>query len=379
LWGPLFLTQAETPAGGLAAIAGPWAITFAIVAVNYSLALAFVRRRAVVALPAIGTVGAAVVLAALAWSPDGGGQRLRVAAIQPGYDTADEELTVLRRFEPETWDLAALDLVADMAPIARAAGEQGARVIAFPEASIYVDPRSEPAVLSRLRRLARTTAATLVVPYFLPDPDRGAAIAITPTGAVSEPRPKQRPMWFLGESSVEAEPLPVEAGALRIGTLLGIDVIETRIAAELADRGADLLISSTHDFPGSTPSHRAYARLAARAAGVALVRADWRYGSAAYTAGGEDAADAGEETRRTAVVADLPRATVATPYRVLGDIPAWTVLAVAAAAWILTAASRRGRNRVRPASHGRRRPGSQSAAGHRGEARLPPSTAARRR
>ncbi len=42
-WGPLYLSQHDSAAGQLATLAGPWLVTFALVAVNYAVALALVR------------------------------------------------------------------------------------------------------------------------------------------------------------------------------------------------------------------------------------------------------------------------------------------------------------------------------------------------
>ena len=110
LWGPLFLSQAGEPTAALAALAGPPALTLAVVAVNYGLALAVVRRRLLPALVPVGLTFAAIVLAAWTSEPAAPGPQVTVAAIQPGYDTAEEDRRVLRRFEPSTWDLSALDL-----------------------------------------------------------------------------------------------------------------------------------------------------------------------------------------------------------------------------------------------------------------------------
>ena len=126
LWGPLFLSQAGEPTAALAALAGPLALTLAIVAVNYGLALALVRRRPLPALVPVSVSLAAVVLATWTSEPAAQGTRVTVAAIQPGYDTAEEDRWVLRRFEPDTWDLSALDLVRNLGELTRRAAGAGA-------------------------------------------------------------------------------------------------------------------------------------------------------------------------------------------------------------------------------------------------------------
>jgi apolipoprotein N-acyltransferase len=349
-WGPVFLSQADEPAVGLAALAGPWAITFAVVAANYSIALALVRRRA---LPAV--AAATVVLAATL----GGGAltagarsdtTIRVAAIQPGYDTAEEDRWVLRNWEATGWDEASLDVARDLGEITRAATAEGAELVVWPEATMYVDPRSEPATLAHLRRLAGSTGAAILVPFFLPDPEVSQALVVTPEGTLTDARSKQRAMWYLGEgqgSAPSAAPLAVEG--VRLGVLLGVDTEDPAVPRLRAERGATLLVSSTHDWRALATQQRALARVGAAGAGVALVRSDWRYGSAMYGPAGEAIADAGPDLRRTAVVADVALGGATTPYVRIGDAFGWTAVALAGIALALALASR-----VRAAASGMR-------------------------
>jgi hypothetical protein len=84
LWGTLFPSQAGEPPAAVAGLGGPWLLTLAIVAVNYGIALALVRRAVRYALaPALATLALIVAGNALAPDPEEGGP-LRVAAIQPG-------------------------------------------------------------------------------------------------------------------------------------------------------------------------------------------------------------------------------------------------------------------------------------------------------
>jgi hypothetical protein len=91
--------------------------------------------------------------------------------------------------------------------------------------------------------------------------------------------------------------------------------------------GADTIASSTHDWEQLAVQQRAAARLWSRALGVALVRADWRYGSAVVDRG-VVRAEAGTGRRRAVVVAAVasPRWT---PYRTLGDALGWAAVAAA--------------------------------------------------
>jgi apolipoprotein N-acyltransferase len=281
------------------------------------------------------TVGA-VALAAWTSGPDAPERRVAVAAIQPGYDTAEEDRWVLRRFDPGTWDLSALDLARDLGELTREAARAGAQVVVWPEASMYVDPRDHPRVRAELRSLAGEAGVTLVVPFFLPEPAKGATLAVVPSGHSARftgSRPKQRPMWWLGESSdASGGPVPLPAGGLRIGTMLGVDSQDPRLAAELAGRGAELLVSGTHDWRQSAVQHGAYEQVAAEAAGLPLVRADWRYGSAVYDGEGRVLADAGEGLSRTTVLATVRAGAASTPYSSVGDLLAWAAVAFVALA-----------------------------------------------
>jgi apolipoprotein N-acyltransferase len=243
----------------------------------------------------------------------------------------EEDRWVLRRFEPGSWDLSALDLVRDLGELTHVAAQAGAEVVVWPEASMYVDPRDEERVRRQLRRLAGETGATLVVPFFRPTPGKGATLAVVPSGGgarLTAARPKQRPMWWLGErSDASGEPEPLSAGGLAIGTMLGVDSQDPRLAAQLARGGAELLVSGTHDWRQSAVQHRAYARLGAQAAGLPLVRADWRYGSAIYDEEGAEVADAGGDLRRTTVSATVRAGRASTPYAGLGDLVGWVSVA----------------------------------------------------
>jgi apolipoprotein N-acyltransferase len=350
-WGPLFVTQADTAAGDLSAVAGPWLITASIVAVNYGLALALVDRRARAAAVPVGAVAVAWVgsQAAVAGGDADPLNGISVAAVQPGYDTAEEDRAVLRDWEPGSYDLAALDVIRDLADPTREAGRRGAELVVWPEASLYVDPRQEPRVAAALRGVADAADAALIVPYFVQPRSRSAVLAVVPRPTAGRParlsasRPKQRPMWFLGEEGggePPPEPLPIDRW--RVGTLLGVDAQDPGIAAALSDAGASLLVSSTHDWPALAGQQNAFARLEARAAGAPVVRTDWRYGSAVYGRDGEELAEAGTGVRRTIVLAEVTPAAP-TPYARIGDTLGWSALAIS----LLLGAARLARHALR--------------------------------
>jgi apolipoprotein N-acyltransferase len=341
-WGPVFLSQADEPTAGLAALAGPWAITFAVVATNYAIALALTSRRVVPALAAGAVVLAATLAGGALTAGAGSDSTIRVAAIQPGYDTAEEDRRVLRNWEATGWDEASLDVARDLGELTRAATAEGAELVIWPEATMYVDPRTEPETLGYLRRLARSTGAAIMVPFFLYEPEVSQALAVTPEGELTSARSKQRAMWYLGEgqgSTPSAEPLAVRGVSL--GVLLGVDTEDPAVPRLRAARGATLLVSSTHDWRALATQQRALARLGAAGAGVALVRSDWRYGSAVYGPDGRVVADAGPDLARTTVVADVALAGATTPYVRIGDAFGWTAVALAAIMLLVNVMPRR--------------------------------------
>jgi apolipoprotein N-acyltransferase len=332
LWGPLFLSQSGSAGAGLAPLGGPLLVTFAVVACNYALALMLARRRLSVAL-APAAIAVVAFAAGPAISPDRSDSApLRVAAIQPGYDTAEEDREVLRYFEAGTHDLAARDTVRDLAPLTRAAAERGADLVVWPEASMFVDPRAEPLVRGDLARVAEAAGTTIVVPYFDWDDRLSAVLAVLPDGRLTPPVPKQRPMWFLGEGASGEPPQPLVANGVPVGTLLGVDAQDSLIAAELAS-DADVIASATHDWPQLATQQRAMAALTAQATGTPVVRADWRYGSAVYDRDGDLVADAGEQKRRTAITATV-EAAAPTPYVTIRDAVGWVAVAIALAALV---------------------------------------------
>jgi apolipoprotein N-acyltransferase len=342
LWGPLFLSQHDTGAAALAALGGPWVLSFAIAASGYAigqLAVAAQRRLAISAAAAAALVTCALigVGVAIANSLERGGSVSReVAVVQPGYDTAEDDRPQNRYIEPDAFDLAALDLIRDLSPMTREAVESGAELVVWPEAAIFVDPAAESEVGAALRRLARESGATIVLPYFVRGPDHGAALAILADGTFTAVQPKQRPMWFLGENGDNRiAPKPVSMGGARVGTLLGVDNQEPGIARSLANRGGELLTSSTHDWQGLADAQRAFAAINAAATGRPLVRADWRYGSAIYAADGERIADAGGGLARTLLVASVNLGEGRTPYTAIGDLLGWLFLALSCLAGLI--------------------------------------------
>jgi apolipoprotein N-acyltransferase len=354
-WGPLFLTQHDLPTASLAALGGPALVSLAVAVTGYAVAFALVKRtRAAV----IGVAGVIAAMVAATFTGDAlrdeGGRTLTVAAIQPGEHTAEDEEFPFARFERDTYDLAALDVIADLTPLTEEAARRDARVIAWPEAVAFVDPTRLPLARGRLIRLAQRLDAAIVVPYFIRTERQGEAVIVSPEGEISAPLPKQRPRWFWDEDDGNrVPPRPVEAAGVRIGTLLGVDNQDPAVARRLSDAGAEVLVSSTHDWRELSVLQRAYSRIAAAATGAPVVRADWRYGSAVIDSGGEDAAAPGTEKSRRVVVADVRTRSGSTPYTAIGDAVGWLCAALSVGVWLAVPVSRiRQRGRTRSARPG---------------------------
>ena len=355
-WGPLFLAQHDAPTSWVSVLVGPWLLTALIALAGFTLAYLLVRGRPAVAFAAgaAGFAATVTVVAAIVLAVGGGrSEPLRVAAVQPGYDTAEFDLPVNHFMRRVTRDheRASLDLIGDLTPLTLEAADRGAELIVWPEAVVWVDPHDNQPVQGELTAIAAQTDATLVVPYFIRSADNGAAVVVTPDGSVSAPFPKQRPMWFLGENgNNRVPPATVDTPVGRLGTMLGVDNQDPRSPRDLVNLDATLISSSTHDWRQLAPEQTALSQLHSRSLNVPIVRADWRFGSAIIDSDGRLVADAGRDQHRVVLVADVQPSAGTTPYARVGDVLGWAVVAFVAAAWVLLRLPRRwlsGTTRVR--------------------------------
>ncbi|MCS7006978.1 MAG: hypothetical protein RMM28_00600 [Thermoleophilia bacterium] len=342
LWGGLYVSQHSSAAAALAAVGGPGVLTALQVAVGFGAALLVLRRRS--ALPATVSVavalGATVVVAERLGTP--AGEPVVVAAAQPGYDTSEWEYGPVRYFAPGRRDLAraSSDVVADLGALARKASGRGAEIVVWPEAVVWVDPYEEAGVRRELAMLAAETKAVVVVPFFDPARAESAVLAALPSGRLTEPQPKQRPMWFLGERARDAPARPLAGRSARLGVLLGVDVQDAGSARALAAAGATLLASSTHDWAELATQQVALSRIAAAAVRLPLVRADWRYASTIVDTDRRGRADGGLGRSRTVLVATVHARSSDAPYLWVGDLLGWAGVVVLAVCWALRRGSR---------------------------------------
>lgn len=303
VWGLLVTSQHDNlPLCQLAALGGPWLPSLLIVATNYALGLVGIALGSspdgpVARRPAAWSVAilALLLAGALAWG--GAHSRppadtVRVAAIQPGEELGDVGRYV-GRWSSRDWPALSREIIPDMAGPTRTAAARGAELIVWPEATIWLDPRTDPWTREELANLAQETAAYLVVPYFILPPEgnlswwlgfapgmRNEAVVVTPRGDLLGPYAKSHPIPFIGERSSTRGHYPVHPLPLsQVGTMLGYDTAFTDTARRLTRRGAQLLTLSTHDWPSMSPTYGAHTCLRAVENGVAVVKADWEVGS----------------------------------------------------------------------------------------------------
>jgi apolipoprotein N-acyltransferase len=375
VWGWFSISQAENLAiFQLAAIGGPWLISLVIVAVNYALALGLVallsppdrqdaRRPALVAL----IVLALLLPTAYLWGearsrPQPG--TVRVAALQPGAELADVyEYVVL--WSTRDWEGLSRAIIPDMAARTREAAAQGAQLIVWPEATLWLDPldpANDPYTRQQLAALAQETNATLVVPYFILTDQgnlywflgfapgmRNETLVVTTgehlSAAATEqeiatvaplketyflgPYAKNHPIPFIGEVSSTRGQYPVyDLTFARLATITGYDTTFTDSAWRLTRGGAQLLTLATHDWVGQSSTYNVHTRLRAVENGVSIVKCDWEVGSLVTDPYGRLLAAA--PTDRTAdriVWADVPLGPAGqTLYAHIGDLLGWLCL-----------------------------------------------------
>lgn len=383
MWGALYSTQwAAPPVLRLAHVGGPWLLSAAVAAGGALLSLAVLafwpnrRAQAVSATRQERDTGASGV-SAQAWErrtlsahgavllicavfvltaylvlpvPPSGLTRdsqppastTRVAALQPGLDMADYQDLASSR------DYVALARAAlpDLERLTMSAAARGAQLIVWPEAALWVDPRSHPEVAPRLRRLAQAAQAHLLITWFIEDDPAGyrnEATILRPDGAfAAEFYAKQHPIRFVGEQSVTRGPLPVFALSLpglaepaRVSIMMGYDLAFSDTARTLTQRGAQVIVLGTHDWVEMTAVYSALTAVRAAENGVTVVKADWRTGSAIAAPDGRPLARAPvDRNESVVVVADVPvpRAPGGV-YTRMGDFVGW--LSVAGCAVLL--------------------------------------------
>ena len=187
--------------------------------------------------------------------------------------------------------------------------------------------------------LSARVGATIVWPYFLridPDRTRNELVLVRPDGTLSAPTTKDHPVWVIGERSITAGLQPVyEVEGVRVGLAAGPDGTYTDTLARLARNRAQLVALPTHDWQAYAPVQLAHLRARAAEHRLAVVRADWRYGSAVIGPDGALLAATPTDRKQAALLVATVDVTIpGSWYTVTGDwlgVAALAALGVSAA------------------------------------------------
>ena len=332
-WGMVATTQVDVaPLRAWLPVAGMWPVALLTVATGQAiagLALVVVGRLPLTRSLVVG-VGVAGVgwLAGLGLAVGGGAtesQSIRVGIVQtgdhvPSHPRTRPLITTVRYRE-------LTDTITDMhTPATLEAVRQGVDLVVWPEASGWVAPDDPNATaqLDGVRSVARRAGVPIVWSYFIrinPNQTRNELVLVTPDGRMSRPTTKDHPVYAIGERSVTAGLYAThEVGETRLGLAAGPDGTYTDTLARLARMGASLVAIPTHDWAAYTAPHIGHLRLRAAEHGLAIAKADWRYGSVVIAPGGEVVAGTSlDRAREELLVADVPHSRPGTLYTATGD------------------------------------------------------------
>ncbi len=331
-WGMTATAQIDVaPLRAFLPLAGMWPVAIIAMATNGAIAALILvargrwtgSRRALGW--TVGTVAGAWVLGgvlALLPPPESTGT-LRAALVQPGEHVPDHPLTrplIVRRQYAELTEV----ITALHGPPTVAA--QGAQLVVWPEASGWVDPLTPTgqALAQQVADVAARSGTTIVWPYFIRidwDHTRNEAVLVYPDGRLSAPSTKAHPVWVIGERSITEGLHPVYAvDGVAVGLALGPDGSYTDALARLARDGAQVVAVPTHDWAAYAGTQLAHLRVRAAEHRLAIVKADWRYGSAIVAPDGSIVAATPLTTQvETMLAADVAVTTPGTPYSASGD------------------------------------------------------------
>ncbi len=333
IWGNLFTTQHTFPSAlAVTRLGGPWLLTFCIVLVNVLIAVGLARvlaRRPLqaagvgaLALPVL-ACGLLLVTAArteAAARLQAGPATIEVALVQTGLDMSDYFDTALSQGVRDYYGLA----WSDVETLTREQA-QGADLIVWPEATVWRDVQADEAARERLAAFAREMDAYLFAPYFVDTDPRGfrnEAVLISPQGDFLGMYAKNYPIIYVGEQSVTGGEHPVFDTPLgTFATMMAYDSDFPDVARTLTANGAQLIAVTSHDWVEMSPFQVAASVQRAAENNVTVVKADWRYGSAVITPGGEVIASTSAlAPARTVLRAAVPvPESAGTPYTRTGD------------------------------------------------------------
>jgi len=244
---------------------------------------------------------------------------IRVAAIQhnypqPGHQDAEGQEQRLQALSEQ----------------ARAAAEEGARLIVMPELGLGFDPQVEHT--AEFKALAAETEAYLLIGYGIDDPRgwRNEMVMLTPDGRFLD-------VYGKNHATTPGEPPIITAGVYpvyetylgRLATLICNDVHFTDTARILARNGAQLIAVPTLEISGIALEQVAQSVLRAVENRVSIVKADDAFASAIIDPYGRIIAlrNGSPEGAAFALVADVTLGTGTTLYTRVGDWVGWLCLA----------------------------------------------------
>jgi apolipoprotein N-acyltransferase len=269
---------------------------------------------------AVVLVAHGVGFALLGRQPTTGSSLLRVAAVQVGGDLGDFP-EFYGRWCRRDWPGMAEAVLDDLEPLTREAAAQGAKLVIWPEASLWLDPQDHPETKARLVRLVQETGIYLVSTHFiLPEEGylgwwlgfvpgmRNEATLISPDGEFLGVYGQDHAIPFTGEAFITERTYPTYPTPFgTLATIICYDNAFTDTTRKLVRKGAQVVAHPTHDFHPMVvvdPLHDVFRAVENR---VSIVKADWRYGSAITDPYGRVLA-ASPTDRRTKMVlmADVP-------------------------------------------------------------------------
>ena len=176
--------------------------------------------------------------------------------------------------------LAALH--AAMVEQTRAAADQGAEFIVWPEGAMHFDPQVDDRL--DLAPLAQETGSYLAVGYVVNLNNgtfRNEATVIDPNGEFLGVFGKDHPVLFGGETSPTRGTYPVYETAIgKLGTIICYDLDYTDTARKLAAQGVQLIGVPSNDWGAIAELHYTHVVFRAIENRVAMVKADGGYDSA---------------------------------------------------------------------------------------------------
>jgi apolipoprotein N-acyltransferase len=356
LWGMLYTSQHNNlPLIQLASLGGVWLVSFVVILANYALGLAVISGIQVLSPTGGGgsgwgqgegegpntrmllAIAVVVVLVAhgvgfalLGREP----ATVRVAAVQVGGDLGDFP-EFYGRWSRRDWPGMAKAVLDDLEPLTREAAAQGAKLVVWPEASLWLDPQEHPETKARLVRLVQETGIYLVSTHFiLPEEGnlgwwlgfvpgmRNEATVISPDGEFLGVYGQDHPIPFTGEAFITERTYPTYQTPFgTVATIICYDNAFTDTTRKLVRKGAQLVAHPTHDWQPIVvidPLHDVFRAVENR---VSVVKADWRYGSAIIDPYGRVLAASPTDRRaKMVLMADVPvLSSNGTLYTRMGD------------------------------------------------------------